>query len=408
MIALWGISFISLFLSIFWLLLLLTEEDRLLKAKKFKKHPKISIIVPAHNEGHIIKQVITSLLNLNYPKDKLEIIAVNDDSTDNTQKELKSIKDSRLKVIYRHPGFIGKAAAVNAGIPYAAGEFIGVLDGDTPNISEDCLLYMLPHFKNPKVGAVIGAMKAWKPKNILEKLQWFEYLISTLTRRLLAILGALYVTPGGSFSLFRKSLLDKHGYFDESSLTEDLEMAMRLQHLHYDIKLELNSIAHTKVPNTVKAFHAQRIRWYRGWLQTLFKYRDMMFNKDYNFLGMFQMPISLIIPFFLVIVALTISYNLLKQLYAAIVIFSIVGMDAIHSYLSFKESLLFNTSAIILPMIVVLAIGVYLLNKAQNYLKESWKYPIATIGYFIVYQLILSSYWIAALFHEVKRSKKKW
>jgi len=407
-VLLWAISFISLFLSIFWILLLLSEENKFKNAKEAKDYPKVSIIVPAHNEEKVIKKTITSLLNLNYPKNKLQIIAINDDSTDNTLKRLKSIKDRRLRIINRHPGYTGKAVAVNKGMPFVRGQLVGVLDGDTPYISPDSLIYMVPHFDNPNVGAVIGSLKVWKPKNILEKLQWFEYLFVTLTRKLLASLSALYVTPGGSFSLFRKDILDKIGYFDEESLTEDLEMAMRLQYHKYDIISELKSITQTKVPNTFRWFHNQRIRWYRGWLHTVYKYRSMLFNREYGFLGMFQMPISTILPIFLISITFIIGYEILKTLYTGLLLLSVVNIkDVFFQTLHFKE-LALSVNPLIFPMAVVLVLGLFMLRRAQIHLKETWKYPVATLGYFIVYQIILSSYWLVALFYEVTRAKKKW
>jgi len=407
-ILMYCLSFLSLYLSIFWLSLLYIEEKTMKeKPEKIDYFPKVSVILPAHNQEKIIAKVLRSVLSLDYPKDKLEVIAVNDDSTDRTGKIIEEIrkKDKRLKVIHRHPGFVGKAAAVNEGLKIATGELIGVLDGDDPSTAKCALKLMVPYFKDKKLGAVMGAIKVWKPKKLIEKLQWFEYIFVTVMRRLLASLNALYVTPGGAFSLYRKSVLDKEGPFDESSLTEDLEMAMRLQHKGYKIKLEIDCVNHTKVPDTLQGFHRQRVRWYRGWLHTVYKYRDMILNRKYGFLGMVQIPVSIFLPILLIFVTIFIISSLIKWAYDWIIL---TGLGIYPEFSFFKE--VFTTPNIIIltfTCTLILA-GMYMLSRSQKILQENWRYPLIIMPYFTLYQLLLSSYWLVAASYEVLRIKKKW
>lgn len=400
------LSFLSLYLSIFWLSLLYTEEKKLKNKPKVTNYfPKVSVILPAHNQEKIITKVLRSVLRLSYPKDKLEVIAVNDASTDNTGKEMRKIKDRRLKIIDRYPGFTGKAAAVNEGIKYATGELIGVLDGDDPSTSKCALKLMTPYFQDQNLGAVMGAIKVWKPKKLLEKLQWFEYIFVSVMRRLLASLNALYVTPGGAFSLYRKSVLDKVGLFDETNLTEDLEMAMRLQNKGYKIKLELDCSNHTKVPDTLHGFHRQRVRWYRGWLSTVYKYRNMIFNKKYGFLGMVQIPISILLPILLIFATVLILSSIGIWIYDWVTLLSLGIFPKISL---FKEVFVTSNLVILVFTLTLIAAGAYMLSKSQELLNEKWKYPLMLIPYFTIYQLILSSYWLVAAGYELFRIKKQW
>ena len=114
---LWGVSFIGLILGVFWLNLLFFKEGKRINLKSF---PYVSIIVAAHNEEKNISRTINSLLALNYPKDKFEIIVVNDQSTDDTVNVVKKFKQVKL-INNKHKG-IGKASAVNAGIRISKGE----------------------------------------------------------------------------------------------------------------------------------------------------------------------------------------------------------------------------------------------------------------------------------------------
>ena len=111
---LWISSFFALVISIFWLQVMLLNEE---KTKITTKFPSVSILIPAYNEGKTITKTIKSVLNLDYPKDKLEIIVINDSSTDNTADMVKKFKE--VKLIYNKHRGAGKASALNMGLKYA-------------------------------------------------------------------------------------------------------------------------------------------------------------------------------------------------------------------------------------------------------------------------------------------------
>ena len=170
--------FILLFFSIFWLLVLFFSDDEKEK-KKLTKKPFFTTIVPAYNEEESILETLTSLISLDYPKEKMEIIVVNDGSTDSTkflvEEFITNNPDREITLINQDNQ--GKGRAMNAGLEIAKGEFFACLDADS-FVSENALKEMLPYFEaDQNVAAVCPTLKVKKPSNILQKVQWFEYII---------------------------------------------------------------------------------------------------------------------------------------------------------------------------------------------------------------------------------------
>lgn len=129
-IIIWGAYVVSLYFTIFWLLVYLDfgAED---KIKPLKKYPKVTIAIPAYNEEKTIAETIKSAVNLDYPKNKLEILVINDGSRDKTKQitELLTKKYSNVKLINQINQ--GKAVALNTALSKAKGEFFICLDADS-------------------------------------------------------------------------------------------------------------------------------------------------------------------------------------------------------------------------------------------------------------------------------------
>ncbi len=400
------ISFISIYLSIFWISLLYLEEDKVkAKPKELKYFPFISIIIPAHNEEQGISKTLESVLGLNYPRDRYEAIVVANACTDKTVENVKKFEDSRIKLVEIETP--GKGHALNVGLKHAKGDFIGCMDADS-FVDADILNHMIPNFDSPKVGAVISGIKVNNPKSFLEKLQWFEYIFVTFTRRLLASLNALHVTPG-AISIYRKDIIKDLGGFDENTITEDLEIAMRLQYNGYDIKSQISGFAYTNVPDSFLKLHRQRVRWYRGWLNTVVKYKKMVFNRKYGFLGMIQIPVTIIIPLLLMFTTLFAVYSFFRSTFDFLNMFYVLKSNILRLLFefSFRDAIL-GIDIILFPLLFIFICGVYLLHKSHYFLKERWKHPFVIMVYFTIYQFFLSAYWLIAASYEMFGVKKKW
>ena len=161
----WGAYLFSLYFVVFWLLVLL-EGGLKEESKRLKRTPLVSVIVPAYNEEKSIGNTLNSILNLNYPKDKLEILVINDGSTDNTkgivERIIKNHPSFNIQLVNKENG--GKGTALNLGLEKAKGEFFVCLDADSEP-EPDCLIKMLPYFEDGKVATVLPLLKVKTLKN---------------------------------------------------------------------------------------------------------------------------------------------------------------------------------------------------------------------------------------------------
>jgi len=407
----WIISLFTLFLGVFWIQVFLARESN--NRKPIKNFPKVSVIVPAKNEEKTLAKTINSLLKINYPKDKLQIIIVNDGSTDNTEKVAKSLINKNpsfemLLVNRRANGSSRKAAALNFGLKFVNGEFVACLDSDT-YVSQNSLKRMLAHFEDRNVGSVISGIRVINPDNIYGKIQRLEYIFTTFIRSLMSKIGTLHITPG-ALSLYRTEVLKKMGGFDENSLTEDFEIAMKLRYNHYLIKMEPRSITYTSVPDSFGSFWNQRVRWFRGFIETSMKYKHMLGNKNYGILGIFQYPVN-ILSFLIILTAFSfLSYEFFQRIYRFFIKLFMLkfGYLDLVKIPDLKEVILTMNIKLIFPIIISFIFGFYIYLLAHKFSNEKLKYPFSIVVFFTVYPILRSLHWVTATYKEIKKSEKNW
>jgi len=300
--------FLALFFEVFLLITFLSEPARERRARPLAAHsPKVAVIVPCWNEQNTVQGTVESLLALDYPADKLQIVLVDDGSTDNTPAVMDSYaKRPQITVIHKENG--GKHTAMNLGIEKATDAvYVGCLDADS-YVAPDALREIIAYFDDPKVAAVTAAMSVWDPKTLLERMQNADYIHGITLRHVISSLNGLYVTPG-PFSFYRRDIVLAVGGFKEGHKTEDLEMALRLQNEGYILENAPRSRVYTKTPKSVRSLVKQRTRWTTGFLRNVFyDYRHMIGSKKYGTLGLLILPLGLIanvsgIIMFIVIIA---------------------------------------------------------------------------------------------------------
>ncbi len=216
---LWTAYLISLYFVVFWLLVLL-DSDKKSKAKGLNYYPKVTIAVPAYNEEKNITPTLESVIRLDYPKEKMDIIVINDGSTDQTKQVIEdfiSKCDHEIRLINKKNE--GKGAALNAALKLGKGEFFICLDADS-FASRNAIKKILPHFTSKDIAVVLPIIKVSRPKNIWQKMQWLEYTVNMFYKKLMGRLNCIHVSPG-PFSVYRKDILEKIGGFDAGNLTED-------------------------------------------------------------------------------------------------------------------------------------------------------------------------------------------
>lgn len=317
------IALFSLFTVIFFLLLFLKNRNRIhSKPPDNSWTPKVSIIIPAYNEGEFVRKSLESVLALEYPKDKLEVLLINDGSTDNTLEIAKEYEKDGVKVFTKENK--GKGAGINFGLKHATGELVATMDADS-YLTSNCLKEMLPLFKED-VAAVTPSVKVRESDNWIKEFQRVEYLMILFSRKLLSYVDCVPVTPG-PFSMFRKKAIDDVGGFDEHNLVEDQEIALKLQAHNYKIASSMTADVYTEPPDNLKTLLKQRIRWQRGGLRNYWRYKFLIKPK-YGDFGMFFVPLNyLSILAFFVILGLMINALLYQPYYSKYIWLDSIGLS---------------------------------------------------------------------------------
>ncbi|MBI2541949.1 glycosyltransferase family 2 protein [Candidatus Woesearchaeota archaeon] len=408
---LWTAYLISLYFAVFWFLVLIDRETKQ-KTKKLKSHPLVSIAIPAYNEEKNIAKTLASLTELKYPKNKLEIIVVNDGSTDGTKEAVtKLISENRqfdIKLINKKNQ--GKGAALNHALKTARGEFFVCLDADSI-VTKGALLKILPHFTSGNIAVVLPLLKVEKPKNIWQKMQWLEYIVNMFYKKLMGKLNCVHVSPG-PFSVYRKSILKNIGGFDENNLTEDLEITLRLQSKNYIIVQLLDAEVFTLAPKTFKELYKQRNRWYKGSVINAFRYKHMMFNKQYGDFGMIQMPTIIISGLIAMILVSSAMYYGLKPYFKIMHNSIFIDFDFYTLAKAFKFDFSFmdlNYMAILVAAIM-LAISVLVLKKSHTATNENPnKHGLfSLVSYTFFYFLVIGFIWVGITLDLMFGKKQKW
>lgn len=285
----WILYGIVLYISFFLIITLLDKGRVKPESQIIDDLPTLSLIIPAYNEEETIEMSIKSALAVDYPKDKYDIIVVNDGSNDSTLERIREFEENPLiSIIDKDNG--GKGSALNEGLEQSNAEIVACVDADS-RLEEDSLKHMVSEMDEGYQG-VASAMKVHNPKNMLQKIQWVEYIVGIFTRNIMGLMDAIHVTPGPLSAYKREKLLEV-GKFDEESLVEDQEICFRLQEKHYRIGHSSHAEVHTVAPATISEFKNQRYRWYRGSLETIIQYKKMLFNREYGDFGVFAIPSKL-------------------------------------------------------------------------------------------------------------------
>jgi len=249
------------------------EGDAGAPPPKLVEVPKVSVLVPAHNEADVIRDSIAAACGMDYPD--YEVVVVDDGSTDGTRAILEEFAAAgRIRLISKVTNE-GKALAINDAIPCLKGEIVLVLDADAEPVP-DLLRYIVPHFSSGRVAAVTGNPRVKNVGTFLARLQLIEFTsIVSLLRRSQRIWGRV-VTVSGVVAAFRKSALVDVGLFSPDMPTEDIELTWKLQKRFWDVRYEPNAVAWMTVPSTYRGLFRQRLRWARGLMHVLNRHRDVI------------------------------------------------------------------------------------------------------------------------------------
>ena len=242
--------------------------------------PKVAVLTPAYNEEKVIERTVRAALNSNYPN--LSVIVIDDGSKDRTLEVARrafATEAAAGKVLILGKANSGKAEALNYGIEHIrdAELFVGI-DADTI-IASDAISRLVPHFINPKVGAIAGNAKVGNRVNLWTRWQALEYITSqNFERRALDVLGAVSVVPG-AIGAWRVSAVREAGGYHTDTVAEDADLTMALLRRGYRVEYEDMALAYTEAPTNANGLMRQRFRWSFGILQAVYKHRGVFARK---------------------------------------------------------------------------------------------------------------------------------
>ena len=228
----------------------------------------MSVIVPAYNEAANIAATVRSLVASDYPR--LEVIVVDDGSTDGTAAIVESLRLPDVRLV-RRPN-AGKPAALNTGIRLARGDLLVLVDGDTV-FEPDAIGQLVQPFADPDVGAVSGNTKVANRRGLLGRWQHLEYVIGFNLDRRLFDLGECMPTVPGAIGAFRREALLDVGGVPAATLAEDTDLTMAILRAGWRVVYEPTAIAWTEAPSTLRQLWRQRYRWCYGTMQAMWKHR---------------------------------------------------------------------------------------------------------------------------------------
>lgn len=299
--------------------------------------PGIAVVLPAYNEAPVIASSVRSILSVEYPD--FEVVAVNDGSTDDTLERLREAfdlqrveadfpldipceevhgvyraSDADLVVIDKENG--GKADALNAGVFFTDQPLFCAVDADTVIERSALIEIVRPFLRDPeRMVATGGTVRVANGCSIrdgvvkrvrlsgsaLVNLQTMEYIRAFLSGRIgLSVFKSLLIISG-AFGVFRTSAVRDVGGYSTDTITEDMELVVRL-HRHfgdlgekYRVEFVPDAVVWTEVPESRHVLAKQRSRWYRGLIESLLLHRSMILRRKYGVIGLIALPFFVLI-----------------------------------------------------------------------------------------------------------------
>ncbi len=401
-----------LFLSMYFQILLfvsLFENKKKINGEKnlsISRYPSVTIAVPCWNESSTIGGTIESLMALDYPKDKLHIVVVDNNSTDNTQEIAQTFKQKypqNIEVLLETKQ--GKHHAVNKALELSKSELFGCLDADS-FVASNALATIVGYFEhNKEAMAVTPCIHIRSPKTFIQRMQAIEYLMGVFLRKAFGSLDAIQVTPG-PFSIFkREEVFGALGGYKKAHNTEDFEITLRMHKNHLKIMNSHKALVYTVGPASAKGFFYQRLRWARGFLENALDYRELFFKKKYGNFGMFTLPMAFFFMFYGLYASLFALYNILKVMWLRIDQWLTVG---VHPQLPSFDFFYLNTTVmafVIMVMLTMFLVVLYIGSVLSDDKQELYKnFPF----FFFLYPIFVPFFISKAIFDTFTKRRNEW
>jgi cellulose synthase/poly-beta-1,6-N-acetylglucosamine synthase-like glycosyltransferase len=287
------------------------------QAKKRNHHqlrPFVSVIIPAHNEELDIIRCLDSVRRNTYRK--LEIIVVDDASSDDTRKlvrrHIAKHPKRQIRLMYKRKN-VGKAAALNHVLAKGAkGDLVMTLDADSV-LHQKAISNAVGYFDDPKVAGVAANVRIMDSLTVLGLLQKFEHMIGYRSKKFFSVTNCEFII-GGVASTYRREIIEKVGFYDHDTTTEDIGLSLKVVaqgNKENRIVYAANVLAMTEGVQTFKALLRQRYRWKLGGLQNLIKHKGLVANPSRRYtkgLTFYRLPMAFFGELMLLLEPLAIGY----------------------------------------------------------------------------------------------------
>ena len=253
--------------------------------------PSLTVVIPAYNEGAMVLKSIESVVEADYPHDRLEILVVDDGSKDDTWTYI-------AQAAQRHPGLVtalrhernrGKREALALGFSRARGEILATIDSDSV-IERPALLALAGPFRDPRVGAVAGKVMVYnRAHGLIPRMLHVRFIVSfDMLRAAESVYRNVYCCPGALTGLRAsavRQVLDRwtHQEFLGSRCTfgEDRAMTNYLFDQGYDAVYQRTAIVHTLVPNAYSKLCKMLLRWNRSYVREEIRFARILWKRPW-------------------------------------------------------------------------------------------------------------------------------
>jgi hyaluronan synthase len=283
------IIWISMGLALLCLRTVLWLMYRPFAAARGDEAPRLTVLIPAYNEGAMVEDTIASAATAAYPRGRMEIIAIDDGSTDDTWRHIRraALRFPELVTAVRLPANQGKRGALAEGIRRAAGEVIVTVDSDSV-IERGALLAIAGPFRDPRVGAVAGKVAVHnRMASLIPRMLHVRFILSfDYLRSAQSVFRTVYCCPG-ALAAYRASVVRqvlprwerqeflgaRCTYGEDRALTNDILAS------GYDTVYQSSAVVHTVVPETYSKLCKMLLRWDRSYIREEFRFARIVWSR---------------------------------------------------------------------------------------------------------------------------------
>ncbi|GAA4904230.1 hypothetical protein GCM10025789_24120 [Tessaracoccus lubricantis] len=311
--------------------IVMSRRRRRLAARCVVRRPSVSVLVPAWNEEVGIEATVRSVLASDYPD--VELVVVDDGSTDRTEEVMRRLVREHEasgrpgRLVFRSQPNNGKSRAMNTALSLATGDLIVTVDADSV-VEPDAIREIVRMYDDPKVMSVAGNVKIGNRDSVVGLIQQFEYMYAFFFKKADSLLNAVYIV-GGAAASYRRSVFQRIGGFDETIITEDIEMSTRIQDAGGRVQYAPRAVIWTEGASDVVGLARQRLRWKYGRLITFWRYRWMFLStasRHNLWLAWLVMPVTVIADALLllepVLLALIAAYTWVSHDFLPILVYA--------------------------------------------------------------------------------------